>query len=118
MQYCLSLLCVAAIANGAALQRRDPGFQSIPSTGQKDNTFNNGAAARTGEPPDTSDPPPDIYGARSIDLPFYRLYSGNMKFFPEGQLNTPDQNTDVYEEFIDLGRAELTMIQPHKSRWC
>ena len=44
----------------------------------------------------TSDTPPDIYGARSIDLPFYRLYHGQMNFFPAGQLNTPDVNTDVF----------------------
>ena len=44
----------------------------------------------------TSDIPPDIYGARSIDLPFYRLYHGQMNFFPAGQLNTPNVNTDVF----------------------
>ena len=50
----------------------------------------------TGEPPDTSDPVPDVYGAREIDLPFYRLYHGNMKFFPVGQLNTPNEATDTW----------------------
>ena len=44
----------------------------------------------------TDDPIPDIYGPRDIDLPFYRMYHGNMMFFPAGQLNTADKNTDEF----------------------
>jgi len=113
------LAAVTAVAQSSALRPRDPSLQSIPSTGQKDNTFNNGAAARTGELPDTGDTPPDIYGARSIDLPFNRLYSGDMKFFPAGQLNTPDQYTDVYAKFvihlIRTTNADCTLVQRLKA---
>ena len=89
-------LSIASIASGSILRRQDPGFQSIPATGKADGTFNNGAPMLAAEPPMTSDTPPDIYGARSVDLPFYRLFHGNLKFFSAGQLNTPTGITDQW----------------------
>lgn len=88
-------LAYLSLTSAAVLRRAEPGFQEVPATGQPDNTFYNGQPMRVGLPVDGSDPVPDVYGARSIDLPFGRLYHGNMKFFSKGQLNTPDQDTDA-----------------------
>ena len=86
---------VAALANGRVMRRQD-GCQTIPSTAKADNTFNNGAPLLAREPDDTGETPPACYGARDIDIPFARLYHGNAKFFPAGQLNTPNKYTDVW----------------------
>ena len=91
-----SVLSIASLATASIIRREDPGLQSIPTTAKADNTFNNGAPQLVGEPPQTSDPVPDVYGVRSIDLPFGRLYHGNLMFFPSGQLNTPDRNVDQW----------------------
>ena len=91
-----SVLSIASLATASVIRREDPGLQSIPTTAKADNTFNNGAPQLVGEPPQTSDPVPDVYGVRSIDLPFGRLYHGNLMFFPSGQLNTPDRNVDQW----------------------
>ena len=97
---CLSLALVAAsIASGAVIRPRaggDPPFQDIPTSAQPDNTFNNGAKMGLMPPENSALPIPEVYGARKIDLPFSRLYHGNMKFFPAGQLNTPDKFTDAW----------------------
>lgn len=91
-----SLLSLAVLGETAIIPRADPPFQEIPATGKADNTFNFGKSYRGGEPAVVKDIPPAVYGSRSIDLPFGRLYHGNMKFFPKGQLNTPDKLVDVY----------------------
>ena len=91
-----TLLSAVALAHSAAINPRSPdgAAQNIPNTAPT--KFSDGAAPETGEPPqDDATPVPGIYGARDIDLPFYRLYHGNLKFFPPGQLNTPDKGTDV-----------------------
>ncbi len=85
----------AALANGSVMRRQDQG-QTIPSTAKADNTFNNGAPMLAAEPPETGTTPPAIYGARDTDIPFARLYHGNGKFFPPGQLNSPDGVTDKW----------------------
>ena len=91
------LLPLAHLAICAVLPRQDPGLQSIPATSQDSSTFWNPAVPElVGEPPQCSDPIPSVYGARSVDLPFYRLYHGNMTFFAPGQLNTATGNTDVW----------------------
>ena len=90
------LLSVASLSTCVVLPRQDPGMQTIPTTGKADNTFNNGAPLLAAEPPASGDTPPDIYGARTVDLPFYRLYQGNANFFSPGQLNTPTGNTDQW----------------------
>ena len=73
-----------------------PQSQDIPSSARAPGTFSNGGPPLIAEPPMTDDAIPDIYGPRDIDLPFYRLFHGNMNFFSEGQLNTPTGNTDVF----------------------
>lgn len=91
------LLPFVHLALCGVLPRQDPGFQSIPATSQDPSTFWNQAVPElVGEPPQSSDPIPSVYGARSVDLPFYRLYHGSMKFFSPGQLNTATGNTDVW----------------------
>lgn len=91
------LLPFIHLALCGVLPRQDPGFQSIPATSQDPSTFwNQGVPELVGEPPSSSDPIPSVYGARSVDLPFYRLYHGNMKFFAPGQLNSATGNTDIW----------------------
>lgn len=102
-------LLLASFASGSVMRRDspevfptgptspgDPGLQSIPATGKADNTFNNGAPLLAAEPPGTDEIPPAVYGARDTDLPFSRLFHGNVNFFPAGQLNTPTGNTDQW----------------------
>ena len=83
------LLLAASLARGASIPLQDPdmlvvrqdsgdpGFQDIPTTAKADNTFNNGAAL-IGSPNVTDEMPPAVYGNRSIDLPFGRLYVRNI----------------------------------------
>ena len=92
------LILCAYIPSAAS---KDPGFQTIPTTARTPGSFSNGAAVLIGEPPDTNDTVPDIYGARDIDLPFYRLYHGQINFFSPGQLNTPTGDTDVFASAND-----------------
>ena len=86
-----SLVLAASLASGASIPRQDPdvlyarqdsgdpGLQDIPSTGKADNTFSNGLGDSTNFP--TSDAtPPAVYGNRTIDLPFGRLYVRTLVF--------------------------------------
>lgn len=93
----LALLGVASLSAGYLVPRQDPPFQQVPSTAKADNTFNNDAPLLAAEPPDSSEIPNPVYGARSIDLPFGRLQHGKMKFFGAGQLNTPTGKSDVWQ---------------------
>lgn len=102
-------LSVASVAHGSVMRRQDngptdkgpagynaAGHQEIPSTAPPDNSFNNGKPELAAVPPDNGELPPNIYSARAVDLPFARLFHGNMKFFAKGQLNTPDGITDKW----------------------
>ncbi|KAA6416187.1 MAG: hypothetical protein FRX48_00907 [Lasallia pustulata] len=93
----IALLPFVLRALCGVLARQDPGLQSIPATSQDPSTFWNQAVPElVGEPSQSNDPISSIYGARSVDLPFYRLYHGNITFFAPGQLNTATGNTDVW----------------------
>ena len=94
----LSTVCVDA---SVIRQRQDPGFQTIPSSANPPGQFSNGAPELVAEPPVTSNAPPDVYGARQRDLPFNRLYYGNMNFFSQGELNTPTGDTDQWGAWND-----------------
>ena len=84
-----SLLLAASLASGASIPPQDPdvlivrqdsgdpGLQDIPTTAKADNTFSNGAAL-IGSPNVTDEMPPAVYGNRTIDLPFGRLYVRNI----------------------------------------
>ncbi len=83
-------------------RRQTPGMQAIPKAAKADNTFSNGGVfdfkgAHSWQ--DGNDPgvPPPIYGPRDIDLPFYRLYHGNMKLFQQDQLNSDDYISDNWK---------------------
>ncbi|MCJ1287818.1 hypothetical protein MMC26_007170 [Xylographa opegraphella] len=71
-------------------------MQAIPQTPKAPGTFSNNAPQLNAEPPITNDVPSEIYGTRSVDLPFYRLFHGNMNFFSAGQLNTPTGKVDAW----------------------
>lgn len=85
-----SLLLAASLASGASIPRQgpdilnarqdsgDPGLQEIPTTAKPDNTFSNGAQMIAGSNT-TNETPPDVYGNRTIDLPFGRLYVRNFQ---------------------------------------
>ena len=92
----VSVLSLISIAGGSIIRRADPAFQSIPVNGMTDNTCSNGKPILIGEPDQTTETPPDVYGARSVDLPFGRLYHGSMKFFAQGEYNSPDGITDQW----------------------
>ena len=72
-------------------------MQNVPSNAPADNQFNNSQPQLVRMPDLSNDHPDDsIYGTRDIDLPFGRLYHGNMKYFAPGQLNTPTDMTDQW----------------------
>ena len=100
MQLIFFFVATASIANGVVLPRKDPPsvglFQTIPTTAKPDNSFSNGAPMLASEPPTVDTIPDGIYSAREIDLPFGRLYHGDMKFFSAGELNTPAGITDMW----------------------
>ena len=86
-----SLLLAASLASGASIPLRDPdvlyarqdsgdpGLQDIPSTGKADNTFSNGLPDAANFPSSDATPPA-VYGNRTIDLPFGRLYVRILRF--------------------------------------
>lgn len=97
MQLSFFFLGAASLASGAVIRRGDPTMQEIPTTAKADNTFSNGKQPLVSEPPTVAATPlADVYGVRHIDLPFGRLYHGDMKFFSAGQLNSPDGMTDKW----------------------
>lgn len=86
MLFDLSLsLLAASLVSGASIPHQDasilnarqnsgdPGLQDIPTTAKPDNTFSNGAAMVAGWSP-SDETPPAVYGNRTMDLPFGRLY--------------------------------------------
>ena len=74
-----------------------PPWQPVPLVNPKeDNTYNSPGPWRPGLPPDSGDIGPEIYNARSIDIPFGRLHQGNMMYFKEGELNVPGAITDQW----------------------
>lgn len=75
----------------------DPGLTPIPDTAKPDNTFHNGAPERVMDDPYSSDPIPNYYQPRNIDLPFGRMVHGNMSMFPYGQVNDPTLNTNNFK---------------------
>ena len=74
----------------------DPGLQSVPDTAKAPNTFSNGQAQVTSEYPYSTDPIPSLYQPRDIDIPFGRMFHGNISMFPQGQLNDPTSKTDQW----------------------
>jgi len=96
MHSSFSFLAAASLASGAVIRRRDPPMQEFPAQAKADNTFSNGKSYVASGPTVDATPATDIYGVRNIDLPFGRLYHGDMKFFSAGQLNSPDGITDKW----------------------
>ena len=86
-----SFLLAASLASGASIPLQDPdvlyarqdsgdpGLQDIPSTGKADNTFSNGLPDAANFPKSDATPPA-VYGNRTIDLPFGRLYVRTLRF--------------------------------------
>ena len=72
-------------------------WQPVPSVQPKpDNMFNTLGAWRQGLPANSAEIGPEIYDARSIDIPFRRLQQGNLIYFKEGELNSPSSITDEW----------------------
>ena len=94
------LIISIAFASCTVLPRQaagDPPWQPIPSAAPKaDNTFHTGTVELVTEPANSQDIGPAMYGARGIDIPFRRLHQGNLIYFKQGQLNTPDGITDEW----------------------
>ena len=97
MQFLSFALVAASIASAHVIRPRaggDPPFQQVPTSAQADNTFNTSRTAQWPPPLETGAAIPEVYGNRSFDLPFNRLYHGKMKFFARGQMNSPNGWTD------------------------
>ena len=112
MLYIVTLIFFyVTFANTSYLLRRDDGppdpgsakvpmsaatLQNVPQTPKAPNTFSNGQPQVTAEYPYSTDPIPDIYQPRDIDIPFGRMVHGNLTMFPQGQLNDPSSATDQW----------------------
>ena len=109
MFFFLNLVLFAGLCFSAAIQRRDdgppspgcstvpdPGLPLIPKTAKSPNTFSNGKDQVTAQFPYSTDPIPDMYQPREIDIPYGRMVHGNITMFPQGQLNDPNANTDQW----------------------
>ena len=51
------------------------------------------------EPPNTDAQPPDVYGLRDADLPFGRLFHGNLNFFRH--TNDPTRSQTTWNSSLD-----------------
>ncbi|KAL8903871.1 MAG: hypothetical protein Q9207_003642 [Kuettlingeria erythrocarpa] len=71
----------------------DPGLQKVPDQAKAPNTFNNGKPEDTCGMQWGAGPIPDLYQPREIDIPFGRMYHGNISFFKYGEYNDPKDNT-------------------------
>ena len=89
-------LLISLWVGSFGIYAQEPPMQAISQTPKAPGTFSNNAPQLNAEPPITNDVPSEIYGTRSVDLPFYRLFHGNMNFFSAGQLNTPTGKVDVW----------------------
>ena len=72
-------------------------WQTVPTTQPKlDNTYNDDQPKLNVEPPVVTDAVDPMFAAHPVDIPFGRLHNGSLKYFPKGQLNTPDGITDQW----------------------
>ena len=86
----------------------DPGLQDIPTTAKPDNTFSNGAAM-TANWPASDLTPPAVYGNRTIDLPFGRLYVRNHQLhvpFLASGLEPSENRALVY--CVEISRSSVS----------
>ena len=92
-------------------------MQAVPHTHQEPGKFSNYVdGLLNSEPPDTDDAVPDVYGVRSIDLPFFRLYHGKLNYFSAGELNTPTGNADIWGGQYDNANQSACGI-PDNAYW-
>ena len=90
------ILILSLLLESFGVHAQDPPMQAIPQLPNPPGTFSNNAPQLNAEPPITDIVPSNIYGTRHLDLPFYRLFHGNMNFFSAGQLNTPTGMADAW----------------------
>ncbi|KAG8534077.1 uncharacterized protein KY384_000920 [Bacidia gigantensis] len=109
----LSLLALlSSPAFSATLSRRDAAFQNVPDHATTpDNKYTEGDISTSSSNQYfidierqnlakgiASPVPPEIYGARSIDIPFALLNFGNVNFFKNGQFADPEPaDTDPWD---------------------
>lgn len=99
------------------------GLQDVPNEPKAVNTFSNG------HPQDNDGfgwgwdankkplPIPDLYHPRDIDIPFGRMYHGNISFFGYGQYNDPTDNTATWGPDA-LDRANQRLVDRILPLWC
>lgn len=80
-------------ANPGIKTLSDSGLQDVPDEPKAPNTFNNGKPEDTCGMQWGTGPIPDLYQPRDIDIPFGRMYHGNISFFNYGEFNDPNDNT-------------------------
>lgn len=94
-----SLLTLLLTA-GTSVIAADPPLQSIPATSKAPGSFSNNAPRLNAEPPEVdATHQPDTYGVRDVDIPFYRLYNGSLKFF--SHTNDPAAATTTFDSKYD-----------------
>ena len=112
--FILFLLFAARLALAAVYPRQQPPgtptsqdfpngpWQSVPGTQpKKDNTYYNGQPKLNTEPPISDATVAPEFAAHPIDIPFGRLHNGALKYFPAGQLNTPDGIADDWQPNVN-----------------
>lgn len=95
----------------------DPGVQIVPDTAKAPNTFSNGQAQVTSEYPYSTEPIPNLYQPRNIDIPFGRMFHGNITMFPQGQLNDPKSNTDQWTPNVYDFANQSACGMPDNAYW-
>ena len=116
LSYALFLLLAAQdCLFRVAAQDAGPPRQVIAASPKAPGTFSNGAPIVNGRTATEGDPP-DAYGAREIDIPFYRLYHGHVNFFSAGQMNNPTDITDHWGSQYDNANQSACGI-PDNAFW-
>lgn len=108
------LLFAARLAMAAVYPRQQPSgtptsqnssdgpWQNVPGTQpKKDNTYYNGQPKLNTEPAISTEMVAPEFAAHPIDIPFGRLHKGALKYFPAGQLNSPDGITDDWQPNVN-----------------
>ena len=83
-----SSVCALSLAKAAIIPRQEQNIQQYPEKAKAANTFNVGTEVYPGMPDEANGAPvPPIYGPRTIDLPFGRVFHGNMKLWRDDEVS-------------------------------
>ena len=89
---------------------RDPGLQDVPDEAQLPNTFNNGESQNNLGLPWGTGSIPDLYQTREIDIPFGRMFHGNISFFGYGQYGGDDNTATWLPNITDFANQRYFFV--------